>query len=329
MHIASANDRDTEICRTQGRRGVNMLKRFARTLDAGRRMLKLDSQLDDIKLNQGRILSELNAHKDSRRINDYEFKVFSQGGEDGIIQFLVSRIEIKNRTFIEFGTEDFRESNCRFLLVGSNWSGFVVDGSPRNMERLRRSRFYWRHSLQSKAAFITRENINSILSESGFDRELGILSVDIDGVDYFVLQELHVWQPSILIVEYNAIFGKGRAVSVPYDPSFLRTRKHFSNLYYGASLAAFVHLLAGRGYALVGVNSAGNNAFFVRKDLLNDRVRQISLDEGFRESCFREGRDEKNRLTFSSGRARREMIADLPLVDVLSGEELRVRDLGE
>jgi hypothetical protein len=210
-----------------------------------------------------------------------------------------------------------------------NWSGFVLDGSEKNMERLRASRFYWRHSLQSKAAFVTRDNINAILGESGFDKDVGILSIDIDGVDYYVLAELATWKPSILIVEYNALFGKERAVSVPYDPSFNRTQKHFSNLYYGASLAAFASLLAGRGYALVGVNSAGNNAFFVRRELLNGRVREISLNDGFRESCFREGRDERNRLTFAAGRSRREVIADLPLVDVLSGEELRVRDLGE
>jgi hypothetical protein len=306
-----------------------MLRRFAWLFDAGRRILSVDSQLDDIKTNVGRILADLNAHKNSQDINDYEFKVFSQGGEDGIIQFLVSSLEIKNQTFIEFGTEDFRESNCRFLLVRNNWSGFVIDGSVRNMERLRASSFYWRHSLKSKAAFITRDNVNSILSESGFDKEVGILSIDIDGVDYYVLAELGLWKPSIFIVEYNALFGKERPVSVPYDPSFHRTRKHFSNLYYGASLAAFVNLLGGRGYALVGVNSAGNNAFFARKELLNDRVKEISMNEGFRESCFREARDERNRLTFSTGRARREIIADLPLVDVLSGEQLRVRDLGE
>ena len=304
-----------------------MLKSFERLFDSGRRILRLDSQLDDVKVNQGRILAELNAHKNSSHINDYEFKVFSQGGEDGIIQFLVSSLEIENHTFIEFGTEDFRESNCRFLLVKNNWSGFVIDGSERNMERLRTSRFYWRHSLNSKAAFITRDNVNAILGESGFNKNLGILSIDIDGVDYYVLSELREWKPSIFIVEYNALFGRDRPVSVPYDPSFFRTRQHYSNLYYGASLAAFASLLGGRGYALVGVNSAGNNAFFVRRELLTDRVREISVSEGYRESCFREARDQRNKLTFATGRVRREVIGDLPLVDVLSGENLRVRDL--
>jgi hypothetical protein len=304
-----------------------MFKRFKRLLHTADRLLRIGREVDEMKINQGRILSELNTRKSSVRLNDHEFKVFSQSGEDGIIQFLVHNLNIKNRTFIEFGTEDFCESNCRFLLIKDNWSGFVVDGSAQNMERLRSMPFFWRHSLQCKTAFITRENIAAILEESGFAKDLGILSIDVDGVDFYVLEELRSWQPSILIVEYNALFGKERAVSVPYDPAFHRTQKHYSNLYYGASLPAFLGLLGGRGYALVGANSTGNNAFFVRRELLNDRIGEISLDEGFRESSFREGRDQNNELSFLAGRARRTVIADLPLVDVVTKEALCVRDL--
>lgn len=293
------------------------------------RLLKIDRQLDDIKINQGRMLAEMYVAKKSTRLVDFEFKVFSQWGEDGIIQFLISNLCIKNRTFIEFGVEDFYEANCRFLLMKDNWNGFVIDGSEKNIERLRSSYFYWRHPLQSKVAFITRENVNSILEESGFHKELGILSLDIDGVDYYVLSELQSWKPSILIVEYNAVFGRQRAVSVPYDPNFHRTSKHYSNLYYGASLPAFLNLVGKRGYALVGVNSAGSNAFFVQRELLNESVKEVALADCFRTSCFREGRDSKNNLTFLMGLARRKPIADLPLIDVVSEKMLRVRDLGD
>lgn len=296
--------------------------------DTFARLLRIDRHLDDIKINQGRILAELNAGKRHRKLNDYEFKVFSQWGEDGIIQYLISNLKIKNRTFIEFGVEDFYESNCRFLLMKDNWSGFVVDGSRKKIQRLQTSYYFWRHPLQCKAAFITRENVDSILSESGFSKELGILSVDIDGVDYYVLSALKDWAPSILIAEYNAIFGHERAVTVPYDPHFNRTSKHHSNLYYGASLPALFSLLSPRGYALVGTNTAGNNAFFVRKELLNDSVREVALAECFRDSCFREARDSSGNLAFVAGAARRRPVADLPLVDVVSGATLRVADLG-
>lgn len=306
-----------------------MINRFEKLVNAVTDIFKISRRLDEVKINQGRILSELNARKKSTALNDYEFKVFSQSGEDGIIQFLISKLTIKHKTFIEFGIEDFFEANCRFLLMKDKWSGYVIDGSAKNIRRLRSSYFYWRYPLECTAAFITRENVNSILEQSGFDKEIGILSVDIDGVDYYVLAELQNWKPSILIVEYNAVFGRRRAVSVPYDPKFYRTKKHYSNLYYGASLPAFLSLADERGYALVGVNSEGNNAFFVRKDLLNEAVREVALSECFRDSCFREGRDVHDVLTFSKGRARREPIVDMPLIDVLSGEALRVRDLGD
>jgi hypothetical protein len=298
-----------------------------RLLETIRRLLKAGRHLDDISVNQGRILSELHGAKKSSQLPDYEFKVFSQWGEDGIIQFLVANLSISNKTFIEFGVEDFSEANCRFLMMKDRWSGFVIDGSEQNIKRLRSSYDYWRHSLQSRAAFVTRENIGQILAESGFAKDAGILSVDIDGVDYHVLSVLDAWRPSILIVEYNAVFGDRRAVSVPYDPAFNRTDKHPSNLYYGASLPAFHSLLSGRAYALVGVNMAGNNAFFVRKDLLNDVVKEVGVSDCFRDSDFRESRGADGQLTFLTGRARRLPIANLPLIDVLTGATLRVQDL--
>lgn len=293
------------------------------------RLLSLDRRLDEIKINQGLILSELNRHKDSTVLSDYEFKVFSQWGEDGILQFLTGNIDIRNKTFIEFGVEDFFESNCRFLLMKDVWQGFVIDGSPKNIDRLRTSYFYWRYPLSAKAAFITRENVCELLDESGFDKDLGILSIDIDGVDYFVLERLQEWKPRVLIVEYNGVFGMKNPVSVPYRSDFQRTQQHPSNLYYGASLPAFIHLLQGRGYALVGVNSVGSNAFFVRRELLNDVVREVSIEGCYRTSCFRESRDVIGRLTFLSGSGRRDPIGHLPLVDVVTGNSLYVRDLHE
>jgi hypothetical protein len=259
---------------------------------------------------------------------DYEFRIFSQWGEDGILQYLTRNLPLPNKTFIEFGVEDFFESNCRFLMMKDLWAGFVIDGSAANISRLQSSYFYWRHQLRSKASFITAENIRALLDESGFDKDLGILSVDLDGIDYHILERLESWRPGILIVEYNAVFGNSRAVSVPYDPAFQRTRKHYSNLYSGASLPAFCFLTSKRGYGLVGVNSMGSNAFFVRRDLMNDAVREIDPKEGYRDSVFRESLDEHGRLSMLSGQDRLGIISQLPLIDVVSGKTLVVADLG-
>ena len=298
-------------------------------LHTASRWLSFDRRIDEIKINQGLILTELNRHKRSSTLIDYEFKVFSQWGEDGILQFLIDNVEIRNKTFIEFGVEDFFESNCRFLLMKDLWQGFVIDGSSKNIDRLKDSYFYWRYPLQAMKAFITRENVNGLLLESGFDRDLGVLSVDIDGVDYFVLERLQEWSPRILVVEYNGVFGMKYAVSVPYAPDFQRSLRHFSNLYYGASLSAFVHLLRERGYALVGVNGVGSNAFFVRRELLNDTVREVAIEDCYRTSCFRESRDQSGHLTFLTGDGRRKIINHLTLVDVVTGKTLFVRDLHE
>jgi hypothetical protein len=138
-------------------------------------------KFEEIKINQGLILTKLNQTNTSKNLKDYEFKVFSQWGEDGIIQYLINILEIKNKTFIEFGVEDFSESNCRFLMMKDDWRGFVIDGSRQNIEKLKKSYYFWKHDLKAIPAFIDRENINELLSKSDFDCDLGILSIDVDG----------------------------------------------------------------------------------------------------------------------------------------------------
>lgn len=245
-----------------------------------------------------------------------EFKVFSQWGEDGIINYLLSNVEIPNKTFIEFGVEDFSEANCRFLLEDRNWTGFIIDGSPQNMGRIKGWRDYWKYNLTAHSAFITRDNISALLDQSGFDRDLGILSIDLDGVDYWVADSLKNWRPRILILEYNAVFGPDRLITVPYNENFNRTEAHHSNLYWGASLGALTRLATDWGYGLVCTNSAGNNAFFVRRDLLGGPIRETSVAEAFTASNFRESRDETGQLTFLSGHIRLQEIAGLPVYNI-------------
>ena len=112
-------------------------------------MSHLIVEFDNLKISQGKIFSELNIKKNSINIEDYEFKIFSQWGEDGIIQKIINSIEIKNNTFIEFGVGDFYESNCRYLMMNNNWSGLVIDSSKQAIDMLRKSYFYWRYNLKS------------------------------------------------------------------------------------------------------------------------------------------------------------------------------------
>lgn len=282
--------------------------------------LNIGQRIEEMKALHGHTLAELHRQKRSPKLQDYEFRVFSQWGEDGILQKLTSAIDIPNKTFIEFGVEDFTEANCRFLMVKDYWSGYVLDGSERAIRRLRAAYDNWRYDLRTARAFITRENINTLLDGSGFDHDLGILSVDIDGVDYHVLQAITGWRPRILIVEYNAVFGAERAITVPYRADFFRTAAHHSNLYFGASLAAFRHLAAQMGYAFVGSTSAGVNAFFVRQDCVNDEIAPFLQTAGYTPSKVRECRDAQGRPTLLSGPARLDVIRGLPVIDVLTGQ---------
>lgn len=281
-----------------------------------------ERRISDLAVIQnGQILSMANNQLKSNYLQDFEFRVFSQWGEDGIIQKLTSTLNFPNKTFIEFGVENFLESNCRFLMMNDNWSGFVIDGSSKNINQIEKSSFFWKFDLQAKAAFITSDNINSLLNESGFEKDLGILSIDIDGVDYWILEAIDHYEPRILILEYNAVFGPDRAITVPNDRSFNRTAKHFSNLYFGASFSALRELASAKGYTFVGTNSSGGNAFFVRTNLLNQELKEFAASASFTDSKFRESRDSKGQLTYARGTSRLELIKGLPVVNTRTGME--------
>lgn len=256
-------------------------------------------------------------------LNEVEFKVFSQWGEDGIVQYLINQIPIENKTFIEFGVEDYREANTRFLLMNNNWKGLIFDGSKKNIARIKKDIIYWKYELTAASHFITRENINDIIEMSGFKGDIGLLSIDIDGNDYWVWGAIDVVQPRIVICEYNNVFGNTKAVTIPYAPDFVRTKAHYSNLYYGASLIALCYLAEKKGYDFVGSNSAGSNAFFVRKDLSN-KLRILSAEEGYIESHIRESRNKDGTLSYIGGGSRIELIKHLPVIDVTTGQEILI-----
>jgi hypothetical protein len=115
------------------------------------------------------------------------------------------------------------------------------------------------------AAWVTRENIDELITTNGFAGELDLFSLDLDGNDYWIWEAMTACAPRIVILEYNSMFGPDRSVTVPYDAAFDRHRHH--TMYYGASLTALTRLGARKGFRLVAVEPTGVNAFFVRSDL--------------------------------------------------------------
>ena len=281
--------------------------------------LQNKKDLETILINQGKILSTLNSQKNATKLSDYEWKIFSQWGEDGIIDFLVSEVSIVNKTFIEFGVENFSESNCRYLLMKSDWNGFVIDSSQKNIKKLKNSYYFWKYDLQTFVAFIDINNINELLIKSGFERDLGILSIDIDGNDYHILNKIDCFDPRIIICEFNPVFGNDRKITVPYDPKFYRTRKHYSNLYCGASINALRSLLTKQDYTLVGTGMQGGNAYFIKNSLMTDHLRILAKNPFCFNFNWRESRDIDGNLNFLRAELRYKEIKGMNVLNVETG----------
>ena len=276
---------------------------------------------EEQKILTANILRKINSNisvKDLTSLHLLEFKVFSQWGDDGIIQYLVDKLEIEAKIFVEFGVEDYKESNTRFLLINNNWTGLVLDGDETNIANIHSSNYFWKYDLKASTKFITAENVNQTLKAEGFMGELGLLHIDIDGNDYWVWKALTIVDPIIVIMEYNSVFGSQRAITIPYNPHFSRIETHYSGLYAGSSLRALCVLAEEKGYYFIGSNSAGNNAYFIKKEKIGG-FKPLSIEEGYVESKFRESRDKNHRLTFIAGEKRLDLIKGLPVYNVEKG----------
>ena len=256
------------------------------------------SLLEPLRIAQGRIESRQTETIPPENWDAMGFGVTSQFGEDGFLQHLIRQVPGAPHSFVEFGVENYRQANTRFLLEKDRWRGLIMDGSEHNIATLREGdAAYWMRDLTAVAAFITRENINALLTEHGFTGELGLLSIDIDGNDFWVWQAIEAVAPQLISVEYNFRFGSDVAVAVPYSPTFDKNIAHPSRLYYGASLRALTGLANERGYDLVGCSDGGVNAFFVRHDIRPATLPCQTVAEAFRAGQHAEWHDSERGKT--------------------------------
>jgi hypothetical protein len=225
-------------------------------------------------------------------INKFEFKLYSQNGEDGILLYIFSRVGVTNRCFVEFGIGDGRECNTANLSLNFGWHGLLLDSGKQNV--LLASRYY-REMLGAKSSnvkiincFITKENIDKVLLDNGVERSIDLLSIDIDGNDYWVWKAITAVDPRVVVIEYNASFGFDKAMTVQYDANFNIFSKHRSGFYHGASLAALTKLANSKGYILVGCDTNGINAFYVRKDIAQGILAEVSIQEAYFAHYYRQ-----------------------------------------
>jgi hypothetical protein len=300
---------------------LDRLKSFAN------RWVNIPDKISKILESLGRIEARQLLENDISNINESEFKVYSQWGEDGIIQHLLKFIPIKNKVFIEFGVENYTESNTRFLLINNKWSGLILDGNKEHIEYIKKDMsVYWAHNLKAEHVFITKDNINDVILRNGIPKDIGLLSIDIDGNDYWIWDAITEVKPRIVISEFNALFGPFEKVSIPYKHDFVRDSFHYSNIYYGASLAALEFLGKQKGYSLVGINSTGNNAFFVCNEYCKN-FKVLTSTELFRIPQFREAKDINGELSYINLQQQRELISELQVIDIQSKNLIKIKDL--
>ena len=195
-----------------------------------------------------------------QRLMAGRYRLHSQNEEDGITLELFAQVGTTNRRFVEIGS-GLSGGNSACLASELGWTGLMLDGDQERMIQVGR-RF---PGVRAVGAWITRENINDLIGDAGFEGEIDFLSIDLDGNDYWVWEALTVCSPRVVVVEYNSAFGPDRAVTIPYDAQFDRHKYRF--VYYGASLAALEKLAAAKGYRLVTTEPTGVNAYFLRNDV--------------------------------------------------------------
>ncbi len=213
-------------------------------------------------------------------LNRHEASHYSQNGEDGIIAFLFSTVGVRARIFCEIGIEDGRECNTANLALHEGWTGALFEKDRRLADKARTFHSK-RPGVRVTAAEVRAENIDELLEASALPREIDLLSLDIDGNDYWVWKAISALSARVVVVEYNAYFGATRSVCIPYEPGFDRFHKHPSGFYLGASLTALSRLAGKKGYRLVGCDSSGVNAFFVREDVLGGALKEIAPEAAY------------------------------------------------
>jgi hypothetical protein len=206
------------------------------------------------------------------------FRCFSQFEEDGKLLFIFAALGVTRGTFVDVGAGDGIMSNCANLAVNFGWRGLFIDGSAENVARGKT--FYREHRDTSTdpprfiEARVTRENINDLVRGEGFEGDIDLLSIDIDGNDFWVWEALECVAPKVVIVETHVEFGD-RSIVVPYDPDYSYPGRH--PFYHGASPVAMTKPAASKGYRLVGANSYGFNLIYLRRGLAEEAVPEVEV----------------------------------------------------
>lgn len=281
-----------------------------------------------VRIGQQTLLSSKLLRQTFTKLSDAEVTIFSQWGEDGILDYLSDVASLDRPTILELGAGNFEECNSRFLIENRLSNSVLVDARKDLVTRAENDGAFWKTHLLAINSWITPETIKDIQSTArAFLGRIDIVSVDIDGNDFWVMREFDFTDVSIVVAEYNPLFGASFPVTIPRDDSFVRERAHHSNLYYGVGLRAWVNLFESHGLVFVGTNKVGSNAFFIRKQLLPGLHFVPNPDlNTYINWGVRESRSSSGKLSFLSGAERISEISHLKLFNVETGKIQLVGD---
>jgi hypothetical protein len=232
---------------------------------AAQRALKATDRSRGIYPALGELARRYHGVSDPPDLTRYELRVFSQNGEDGVLAEILGRIGVAGGGFVEFGIQDGREGPTVFLAQVLGWAGVYLEADAAAYEALER-RFSASPRVRTVHAAVEPGNVESLFEAAGVPDEPDVLSIDVDGNDYWIWQALERYRPRVVVIEYNGDLPPRSEQVMPYTPGF--RWDHSSS--YGASLGALEALAAEKGYVLVHTESAGVNAFFVLSDLASD-----------------------------------------------------------
>lgn len=267
------------------------------------------TQVQQIGLaNQYRLMKKLCTPAEMPSMQDVGFKVYSQFEEDGLLLYIFSVIGTSNKRVVEICAGDGIQCMAANLIINHGWSGLLFDGDEELVERGRKffasHQSTWLHPPVFKAAWITRENIDQLIIENGFNGGVDLLSLDIDGNDYYIMEAITCIKPRVIICETQNVIPVNLALTIPYEPDFDRL-KNLHPDFTGASLLAMVRLLKKRGYRLVGSHRFGFNAIFVLDGVGADYFKEVSV-ESVHDNAYT-----KHRISTNW-----QIVKDLPWVEV-------------
>lgn len=247
---------------------MKLLKKLKKLFGVYRQLTKIENVLVHQSIE---LIKKDERYKDSKNLIPFGNKVYSQNEEDGIIQEIFNRIGSTNKVFIEFGIGNGLENNT-YALLFDGWTGLWIEGSKSAVNNINKglSKTINSGRLIVKNAFITKKSINKLISTSIKQDEIDLLSIDIDGNDIHIFNEINCIKPRVVVIEYNPKF----APPIKYCKDYREDHIWRRDDNFGASLKFLEIELEKSGYNLVGCNITGSNAFFIRSELVNDKFQK-------------------------------------------------------